>query len=682
MASLSYLIYQENTAGEDDTRGAQKPETLSSAGDRSHTVFSSFQKKSVIVNPKDDSGRIRISVGTIAPRPPRLRDLIKESGILEELERDEDLRSILDEEVDGFSTTWSSTDKGTSSSVDSALRDVMDEVLTMDDQQPLPCTCSDGQCIYHPALDGESSFSQDVYETVSIPSRQSKASSFEEIPHYCTPQFEPQYLTPMKIASSHSKFAETSPPKVEASQPSRSIVEERTRASGRPPLSVEASKRRPNHPIKRQQFSPEEADDIMNSSHIPHHISRQDSTVTYHTMVSEITLPYEMASPFRPLHFMRLDPRAPQFQMAREQEKQTRDVTVRTKNHSIMDESDLMPPARRPTPEGETPDPPIRKRSTHEGGPNEMHAWSEHSGDFSSDDEEDPPLVDHPIGRRGTIGGASAVQPSSKSCPHGPFTSPVSNGPKTFEMPSTPCQDSNPLLFPGNLLSPYEEPADDTSVNCESIVGPFVSPSAVPRRYRPMPDTPQHDSNPLLFPQGIGYYPPSPAKLPKPPNRAASPASGPQENGSNRLMPPLLLPLETDCDTKTSSISKSQSSGQSSGESARSEERMIRVKLSPRVITYFVDGQERIHTGFYSGAIDMFHRLHGNGAFWFTTGDIYLGQFVEGQMHGIGVMAIRTSDGSRQILRGFFRQNEFVGPGDDTSDDVCSLKPVQMPSKF
>ncbi len=53
----------------------------------------------------------------------------------------------------------------------------------------------------------------------------------------------------------------------------------------------------------------------------------------------------------------------------------------------------------------------------------------------------------------------------------------------------------------------------------------------------------------------------------------------------------------------------------------------------------------------------------GNGVFWFTTGDMYLGRFFNGQLHGIGAMSIHTSfgDEKKQIFKGYFRNNEFLG---------------------
>jgi hypothetical protein len=65
--------------------------------------------------------------------------------------------------------------------------------------------------------------------------------------------------------------------------------------------------------------------------------------------------------------------------------------------------------------------------------------------------------------------------------------------------------------------------------------------------------------------------------------------------------------------------------------------------------------------------------MHGNGVFWFNTGDVYLGQFSEGYLHGVGCMTIHMDDGSKQVLRGFFRKNEYVGTEnipDDLDDDI------------
>ena len=96
------MIYIENKKDDD----IQEPEpTRLTILDQSHAIFSSLRSKSVLIDPKDD-GRLRVSVRTIGRgHRPKLRDLIRASGILQELERDDDLRSMLEEEVDEYSAS-------------------------------------------------------------------------------------------------------------------------------------------------------------------------------------------------------------------------------------------------------------------------------------------------------------------------------------------------------------------------------------------------------------------------------------------------------------------------------------------------------------------------------------------------------------------------------------------------
>lgn len=105
---------------------------------------------------------------------------------------------------------------------------------------------------------------------------------------------------------------------------------------------------------------------------------------------------------------------------------------------------------------------------------------------------------------------------------------------------------------------------------------------------------------------------------------------------------------------------------------------LFRVKMSPMVITFVLNGQEYIHEGYYSGPVKNHppnHIMHGNGCFWFTTGDLYLGQFWNGMLHGVGVMSVIIENengqgGEKKIFKGYFRNNEFVGDErvDPTSD--------------
>jgi hypothetical protein len=215
-----------------------------------------------------------------------------------------------------------------------------------------------------------------------------------------------------------------------------------------------------------------------------------------------------------------------------------------------------------------------------------------------------------------------------------------------LQVPSTPQQDSNPLLFPGNLLLPSpafhnddDDDDDDDSTSRETIglAGPFVSPSAVPRCFFPRPNTPGRDSNPLLFPMGL--FPPSPAKQSRD-FKVPIAAKAVARNAKN--LPSLLAPLDTQS-VESSSTSSSTSQEDrflqpttlTATETASS---LVRVKMCPMEITYIIDGQTHVQTGYYSGALNSRGSMHGNGAFWFTTGDLYIGQFSDGQLNGIGAI--------------------------------------------
>ena len=84
--------------------------------------------------------------------------------------------------------------------------------------------------------------------------------------------------------------------------------------------------------------------------------------------------------------------------------------------------------------------------------------------------------------------------------------------------------------------------------------------------------------------------------------------------------------------------------------------------MCPLEILFIIEKQPYVHAGFYSGPVNAAWKMHGNGVFWFTSGDLYLGQFQNGQLHGVGMMSV-TLEGTdaRQIFKGYFRQNEFVG---------------------
>jgi hypothetical protein len=60
--------------------------------------------------------------------------------------------------------------------------------------------------------------------------------------------------------------------------------------------------------------------------------------------------------------------------------------------------------------------------------------------------------------------------------------------------------------------------------------------------------------------------------------------------------------------------------------------------------------------------------MHGNGMFWFTSGDTYLGEFRNGELHGAGMMSVTDDEtGKKQVFSGYFCHNKYVG--DEVVDD-------------
>ncbi|CAJ1966034.1 unnamed protein product [Cylindrotheca closterium] len=94
----------------------------------------------------------------------------------------------------------------------------------------------------------------------------------------------------------------------------------------------------------------------------------------------------------------------------------------------------------------------------------------------------------------------------------------------------------------------------------------------------------------------------------------------------------------------------------------------VRVKLCPAQIGYLLNGKAHVHSGHYSGPLNSQCRMHGNGMFWFTSGDTYLGEFRNGELHGAGMMSVTDEEtGKKQVFSGYFSRNKYVG--DEVVDD-------------
>jgi hypothetical protein len=123
----------------------------------------------------------------------------------------------------------------------------------------------------------------------------------------------------------------------------------------------------------------------------------------------------------------------------------------------------------------------------------------------NSDDEITPPLPPKRIDRKPPLDQVQEMEESMT----GPFISPRKD-PRRVVIPKTPQQDSNPLLFPLNLSSPGKKQADNPLLQgnvSESPRSPLpMSTSGTSESRSMMARTPQHNSNPLMFPQGLSFY--------------------------------------------------------------------------------------------------------------------------------------------------------------------------------
>jgi len=119
-------------------------------------------------------------------------------------------------------------------------------------------------------------------------------------------------------------------------------------------------------------------------------------------------------------------------------------------------------------------------------------------------------------------------------------------------------------------------------------------------------------------------------------------------------------------------VSMASMNSSSTNSSSTSSATLLRVKMCPMEITFVSNGEENSYRGFYSGPINGRGEMHGNGVFWFDTGDLYLGQFYSGNLHGCGVLSLTVEEEideetgnvlawSNETLKGYFKWNEYIG---------------------
>lgn len=603
MASLTYLIYQENRRDKDGPIPCDE---------RYRAMFTSFRQKSIALE-SGNSDRRESSVRNIHSDPPKIRALIEESGILEELELGQEMDATSEVNDEGKSDGNHMVKRPPSIRVDDKLRKVVDEVLKWDNNDSVPSMSVSGLGVRSQSRSSQNS------SLLDQSSMRSTSSSFDEIPYRCTPQFDPGNFTTSEL---DLNLRRSSPPRLESTHPTG------------PSFMMKPPTRFPSGIESSCLTFPEKYKDKVTNGHKS---NRYDSIPRYNSGQSGQS----------------------KYRIAKEQEKES---TVRASNHSALSLKNVKPPVRRPLPEADSPDPPIRKQNTP--------THPRPSAVVTPESEEKAPLNDA-IGRKGTVGGLAAAQPL-----------PVQHKSAVATVP----QDSNPVPTSVNQVS--QDRVNEKIAARQAALALLIKPTTVKRRSRAKPITPDHDHTARLFPHGIGYYSrSSPLTLPSPPTRLPSPLAIPPRVSLRQQLRPLLAPLGNDSSEDISRLG-SQSSRLSASDLTSDDdlsnmshaivapvETPIRVQLAPREITFFFEGQKRIHTGLYTGPINRHNRIHGNGVFWFNTGDMYLGQFSEGYLHGVGCMTIQMDDGSKQVLRGFFYKNEYIGTDnipDDMDDSIYS----------
>jgi hypothetical protein len=72
--------------------------------------------------------------------------------------------------------------------------------------------------------------------------------------------------------------------------------------------------------------------------------------------------------------------------------------------------------------------------------------------------------------------------------------------------------------------------------------------------------------------------------------------------------------------------------------------------------------------GVYCGQVNQNEIPHGRGVLRFDNRDLYIGEFIDGEMHGEGTLFCRSKT-KLVTLRGFFRRNEYRGRHSISSDE-------------
>lgn len=842
MTSLASSHDQDAQSVEYPRRLVPNQISIQKSRGRGHQLYSSFRQKSHVSAASAASAtaekrpRRQWSTGTPPPDPPKLRDLIHNSGIWNEVREStmNNMQSIM--EHDSSDQLYPSNTRSQDHQVAATLHSTINELLTMDEQEPIPCTCdtSKSSCLYHSNL----SSTRTTRPKITISFYSSSEETTSKGPQSSEGTLSEVSL-PSDMAPLHALPASFEPEDTDSALPpstptiQKKSMEEPSRSSlfqppPRLPSLPHAVPPRPSSrfipsalqtpPLQRGkggQHRRSESDELRNSDHIIGGMDMMKMHASNRSEMSSIVSELTFASSFRRSTFMTppttpmvMDPRAPQMQMAMEQDLPTRHTRNILTGANPPPLNSPAPPMRKTSIPIANPAQPVRKASPEEeelprpagnGDPmpppkpysrrtTSAALLDQQNSSIPATEEIEAPmpalkayssltpttvLPDH---RNSSIPSESEMQysedessaaKSMESSLVGPFASPSLAGasPHTKLPSDAPLQTSNPQLYPRNLededsVSLASAPTEEEMP--KSLRGPFVSPSVVDTARPSLQDllTPKENSNPLLYPTNllsddddeydtggnsnnnshgefsypdcvITYIPPSPLqkevkkavskgdilfdmrkelkavtqrKNKKTPTQRYSdivldhglvPQNTPNEKVSLDLAQSTVEDIVFDgastkvqpkkAEEKPASIvpSKIQSRiiadrgveeaflsnvagggavGTGSSSSATTS-RMngLRVKMCPAELGYRMNGENHLHPGYYSGPLNDKFQMHGNGMFWFSSGDVYLGGFSNGELNGVGTMSITTNGKEKQVFTGHFHRNAFVG---------------------
>ena len=117
------------------------------------------------------------------------------------------------------------------------------------------------------------------------------------------------------------------------------------------------------------------------------------------------------------------------------------------------------------------------------------------------------------------------------------------------------------------------------------------------------------------------------------------------------------------CDTNCLTDDDGQSTSQRSAATASSSFAAVRVTRFPiELELHYHNERSYMHKARYSGPL-LNGLPDGMGVLWFDTGDMYVGEFHMGEMHGVGAFNHKNiGKKQNELFRGEFKHNEFVNP--------------------